>query len=41
MEQITVDMAKLQGGKVEEKLSAVGETEPRIKAFLKECRGEK
>jgi len=36
-----VDMSKLQGGKMEEKLNAVGETEPRIKSFLKECRGEK
>jgi hypothetical protein len=41
VEQLAVDMAKLQGGKVEEKLSAVGEAEPRIRAFLKECRGEK
>ena len=26
---------------VEEMLNAVGETEPRLKAFLKGCRGEK
>jgi hypothetical protein len=41
VEQLAVDMSKLQGGKMEEKLNAVGETAPRIKAFLKECRGEK
>jgi hypothetical protein len=41
VEQIAVDMSKLQGGKVEEKLNAVGAAGPRIKAFLKECRGEK
>ena len=41
VEQVAVDMSKLQGGKAEEKLGAVGETEPRLKAFLKECRGEK
>jgi hypothetical protein len=41
VEQIAVDMSKLQGGQMEEKLNAVGETEPRIKAFLKACRGEK
>ena len=41
VEQVAVDMSKLQGGKMEEKLRAVGETQPRIIAFLKECRGEK
>jgi hypothetical protein len=41
VEQLAVDMSNLQGGKMEERLNAVGETEPRIKAFLKECRGEK
>jgi hypothetical protein len=41
VEQIAVDMSKLQGGKMEEKLNAVSELEPRIKAFLKECRGDK
>jgi hypothetical protein len=41
VEQLSVDMSKLQGGKMEDKLNAVGETEPRIKVFLKECRGEK
>jgi hypothetical protein len=41
VEQLAVDMSQLQGGKVEEKLNAAGETEPRIKAFLNACRGEK
>jgi hypothetical protein len=41
VEQVAVDTSQLQGGKTEEKLTAVGETEPRIKAFLEECRGEK
>jgi hypothetical protein len=41
VEQLAVDMSKLQGDKMEDKLTAVGEAEPRIKAFLKECRGEK
>jgi hypothetical protein len=41
VEQLAVDMSRLQGGKVEEELDAVGESEPRVKAFLKECRGEK
>jgi hypothetical protein len=41
VQQLAVDTSKLQGGKAEEQLNAVGEAEPRIKAFLKECRGEK
>ncbi len=46
VEQIAVDTAKLQGdkiveGKMRERLIAVGDSEPRIKAFLKQCRGEK
>jgi hypothetical protein len=40
VEQVAADMSQLQGGKVEEKLNMVGEAEPRIKAFLKACRGE-
>ncbi len=41
VEQLAVDLSRLQGDPVEEKLDAVGESEPRVKAFLKECRGEK
>src|SRR5262245_54529328 len=41
VEQIAVDMSALQGGKILEKFNTVGDAEPRIKAFLKECRGEK
>jgi hypothetical protein len=41
VEQTAVDMSKLRGGKVEEELDAVGEPEPRIKAFLEQCRGGK
>jgi hypothetical protein len=41
VDQVAVDMAKLQGSPVEQKLQAIGETEPRITAFLKASRGEK
>ena len=37
VEQISIDMKKLDGGPIEAKLKAVGETEPRIGAFLKEA----
>jgi hypothetical protein len=41
VEQLAVDMSKLQGGPVQDKLPALADTEPRIAAFFKEARGDK
>jgi hypothetical protein len=44
VEQLVVDMSKVQKvlrGNAEDKLIAFGEAEPRMKAFLKECRDQK
>jgi len=41
VEQVAVDMTKLGGGKLTEKLDAVAAAEPKLQTFLKECRGEK
>jgi hypothetical protein len=39
--QLAVDMSKLQGGPVQDKLPALADTEPRIAAFFKDARGDK
>jgi hypothetical protein len=41
VEQLAVDMSKLQDGPVQDKLPALADTEPRIAAFFKEARGDK
>jgi hypothetical protein len=41
VEQLALDMAKLQGGPVPQKLRALAETHPRIAAFFKEADGGK
>jgi hypothetical protein len=41
VEQLAVDMSKLQGGPVQDKLPALADTEPRIAAFCKGAPGEK
>jgi hypothetical protein len=41
VEQMDVDMSKLQGGPVQDKLPALADTEPRIAAFFKEAGGDK
>jgi hypothetical protein len=41
VEQLAVEMSKLQGGLVQEKLPGLADTEPRIAAFFKEARGDK
>jgi hypothetical protein len=40
-EGVLEDSGTTAAREVEEMLNAVGETEPRLKAFLKGCRGEK
>ena len=39
-ENVLAAIRDAKAGKVEEGLNAIGETEPRIKAFLEKCRGE-
>jgi hypothetical protein len=41
VEQLAVDMSKLQGGPVQDRLPALADTEPRIAAFFKKARGDK
>jgi hypothetical protein len=41
VEQLALDMLKLQGGRVHEKLPALADTEPRIADFFTAARGEK
>jgi hypothetical protein len=41
VEQLAVDMSKLQGGPVQDKLPVLVDTESRIAAFFKVARGEK
>jgi hypothetical protein len=41
LEQLTVDMSKLQGDPVHEKVQSMADTEPRIAAFFKVARGDK
>ena len=41
VDQLTVDMSKLQGGAVQEKLRGLADTEPRIAAFITQARGDK
>jgi hypothetical protein len=41
VQQLPVDMSKLQGGLVQDKLPALADTEPRIAAFFKEARADK
>ncbi len=41
VEQLAVDMSKLQGDPVHEKLKGLADTEPRVAGFFKEARGVK
>jgi hypothetical protein len=41
VQQLTVDIPKLQGGRVEDKLQSLEDTEPRIADFFKKARGNK
>jgi hypothetical protein len=41
VEQLAVDMSKLQGDPVHEKVQGLADTEPRVAAFFKEARGDK
>src|SRR5262245_49274178 len=41
VEQLAVDISRLQGGPVEEELPGLADTEPRIAAFFKTARGAK
>jgi hypothetical protein len=41
VEQLTVELSRLQGDDVRSRLVGLAETEPRVRAFLESCREEK
>lgn len=41
VDQLALDMSKLQGGKVQDRLAALADTDPRLAAFFKDWPGKK